>query len=390
MLSKDTGAVPLNPQDMFCPYRDCPSHGQPALSHIVSHSRREQRYQCRVCRRTFVARKGTPYYRLHLPEGTFTCVVTLLSHGCPPQAIVAAFGLDERTVAAWQQRAGHHCEQVHRATIQQGQVELEHVQADELWVKLVGRKVWLALALAVPARLWLGGAISESRDGDLIRELVQQVRRCARRLGVLVCVDGLSSYVTAFCRAFKETVPTGKRGGQPKRLPAGFLLGQVIKNAVRCRVIDVAHRAVIGSLTQIEERLQATGGGQVLNTAFVERLNATFRSRLVPLIRRGRCLARKETTLQAGMYLVGTVYNFCGFHDSLRLPAPAGGGRKWQERTPAMAAGLTDHRWSVEELLHQRVRPKPLALEKWRGKHRKGAKAPIKPPLRNPLCLSTV
>ena len=158
---------------------------------------------------------------------------------------------------------------------------------------------------------------------------------------MLVCVDGLSSYVTAFCRAFEETVPTGKRGSQPKQLPASLFLGQVIKNAVRRRVLDVAHRAVIGSLTQIEERLQATGGGQVLNTAFVERLNGTFRSRLVPLVRRGRCLARKETTLQAGMYLVGAVYNFCGFHDSLRLPAPAGGGRKWQERTPAMAAGPT-------------------------------------------------
>ena len=389
-MSEDTGAVPMNPQDMFCPHRDCPSHGQSGANHIVSHSRRERRYKCRTCDRTFVLRKGTPYYRLHAPEETLTCVVTLLAHGCPPQAVVAAFGLDERTVAAWQQRAGQHCEQVHRATVQQGQVELEHVQADELWVKLVARKVWMALALAVPSRLWLGGVISQSRDGDLIRDLVQQVRRCARRLGVLVCVDGLSSYVTAFCRAFKETVPTGKPGNQPKRLPEGFLLGQVIKQAVRCRVVDVAHRAAVGSLAQIEARLQATGGGRVLNTAFIERLNGTFRSRLVPLIRRGRCLARKETTLQAGMYLVGTIYNFCCFHDSLRLPDPAAGGRKWQERTPAMAAGLTEHRWSVGELLQHRVRPKPLALEKWRGKHRKGAKAPPKPPLRNRLCLSTV
>ena len=160
-----TESAPMNPQDMFCPYRDCPSHGQPRLNHIVSHSRREQRYQCRICRRTFVARKGTPYYRLHLPEATFTCVVTLLSHGCPPQAVVAAFGLDERTVAAWQQRAGHHCEQVQRATVQAGQVELEHVQADELWVKLVGRKVWLAQALAVPSRLWLGARSAKAGTG---------------------------------------------------------------------------------------------------------------------------------------------------------------------------------------------------------------------------------
>ena len=91
----------MNPHDMFCPYRDCPSHAQPGSDHIVCHSRKERRYRCRRCRRTFVERKGTPYYRLHTPEATLTCVMTLLAHGCPPQALVAAFGLEERTVAGF-------------------------------------------------------------------------------------------------------------------------------------------------------------------------------------------------------------------------------------------------------------------------------------------------
>jgi transposase-like protein len=327
---------------------------------------------------------------LRTPEALVTQVLTLLAYGCPVPAIVAAFGVDERTVASWRQRAGEHCRQVHEATVQQGQVDLQHVQADELWVKRVGGRVWMALALAVPSRLWLGGELSPSRNLDLIRALVQQVRQAARSLEMLVCVDGLASYVTAFCHFFKEKVPTGRRGAPCRRLPAGFLLGQVVKSAVRCRVVEVAHRAVVGTLAQIEQRLQATGGGQVLNTAYIERLNATFRSRLAPLIRRGRCLARKQATLQAGMYLVGTVYNFCSFHDSLRRRAPHGEGRKWQERTPAMAAGLTEARWEVGELLHYRVRPKPLDLEKWRGKHRKGAVARPKSRMQPALCASTV
>jgi len=62
----------------------------------------------------------------------------LLCHGCPLQAIVAAFGFDERTVAQWQARAGEHCQEVPRHLVEQGQVELGQVQADELWVKLVG------------------------------------------------------------------------------------------------------------------------------------------------------------------------------------------------------------------------------------------------------------
>ncbi len=78
---------------------------------------------------------------------------------CSWQAIVAAFGVDERTVAAWLARAGQHCQQVQAHLVVQGEVELGDVQADELWVKLVGRRVWLALALAVPSRLWLGGVI---------------------------------------------------------------------------------------------------------------------------------------------------------------------------------------------------------------------------------------
>jgi hypothetical protein len=95
----------------------------------------------------------------------------------------------------------------------------------------------------------------------------------------------------------------------------------------------------------------------VLNTAYIERLNATFRAHLVPLVRRGRALAHTEATLQAGMYLVGCAYNFCWYHDSLRLPAKVGAGHKWIERTPAMAAGLTPVRWSMLDLLRYPVPP---------------------------------
>jgi len=78
-----------------------------------------------------------------------------------------------------------------------------------------------------------------------------------------------------------------------------------------------------------------------VNTAYIERLNATFRERLASLTRRGRALARRTLTLQHGMYLIGTVYNFCTPHASL---PPSRGGT-----TPAMAAGITDHSWTVQQ-----------------------------------------
>jgi hypothetical protein len=300
-------------------------------------------------------------------------VLTLLCHGCPTQAIVAAFGLDERTVAAWLARGGAQAQRVHEHLVQQGQVDLGHVQADELWVKLVGQKVWMALALAVPSRLWLGGAISEHRDLALITRLVRMVRGCAAAPGILVCVDGLASYVTACVRVFRDPVRTGRRGRPRLVLAAGFLLGQVIKHSAKRHVVGVTTRAVRGTLEAITAALTATGGGTAINTAYIERLNATFRSHLAPLVRRGRAIARTEATLTAGMWLVGGAYNFCWAHDSLRRPAPAGTSHRWVDRTPAMAAGLTDHRWTMRELLHYQV-PLPLRVPpKRRGRPPKSA-----------------
>jgi len=57
-------------------------------------------------------------------------VVTLLAYGCPIQAIVHAFDLDERTIADWRDRAGIHCQRVHQKRVEQGKLDLMHVQAD--------------------------------------------------------------------------------------------------------------------------------------------------------------------------------------------------------------------------------------------------------------------
>jgi transposase-like protein len=282
-------------------------------------------------------------------------VLTLLSHGCPTQAIVAAFGLDERTVAHWLVSAGQHCQRVHEHLVEQGQVDVQHVQADELWVKQVGGKVWMALALAVPTRLWLGGAISRRRDLPLITRLVRRVRACAATPAILVCVDGLASYATAFPRVFRQPIHTGRRGRPRLVLPDGFQFAQVVKHAAKRHVVGVTRRVVHGTLVGIEAVLTATATGTVINTAYIERLNATFRAHLAPLTRRGRAIARTEATLTAGMWLVGTAYNFCRPHDSLRQFAPDHAARKWLLRTPAMAAGLTDHPWALDDLLRVQI-----------------------------------
>ena len=295
----------MNPQPHFCHNLQCPARGHVGQGNLRVHSHLEQRYRCTLCGQTFAATKGTPFYRLRTAAELVTTVLTLLCHGCPLQAIVAAFGLDERTVATWLLRAGQPCQQVHQAVVQRGQVDLQHVQADELWVKLVGRRVWMAMALAVPSRLGLGGVISPPRDLPLITALVQMVRTCARTPAILVCVDGLTSYVTALRRAFRHPVRTGRRGRPRLVVEKGLFLGQVVKRYIRRRVVSVERRVGRGSRKASAAVLAATESGTGINTASIERLNATFRASLTLLVRRGRAIAHTEALLTAGMWLVG-------------------------------------------------------------------------------------
>jgi hypothetical protein len=111
---------------------------------------------------------------------------------CPVQAIVAAFGFDERTVANWWARSGRQGQAVQEHLVEQPR-DLGQVQADEIRVKKQGGIVWMALAMMVQTRLWLGGEVSEQRDMPLIRWLITRVKRCAARRPLLVCTDGLVS-----------------------------------------------------------------------------------------------------------------------------------------------------------------------------------------------------
>jgi transposase-like protein len=344
----------MDPQQVFCPNSACPARGQVGKGNIGVHSQRRGRYMCKTCGKAFSHRKGTPFYMAHTQAETMTLVLDLVAHGCPIEAIVAVFGFQPRTVRGWIERAGAHCERVHEQLVVQPR-DLGHVQADEIRVKTQSGVVWMALALMVTTRLWLGGVCSPSRNRELIEAIVSFIYRCALPspvLALLIAVDGLASYVGAVQRAFRSPAHTGKRG-RPRLVPwEGVVIGQVVKQYVwekgRRVGLDIERRVAQGTEEQLQSLIERTQGWGVLNTAFIERLNATFRSKLACLARRTRYLARTEGSLHAGMYLIGTVYNFCSYHVSLVSERGVG-------RTPAMAAGITDHRWSLWELLWHRV-----------------------------------
>jgi hypothetical protein len=243
-------------------------------------------------------------------------------------------------------------------------------------VTLVGRRGWMAMALAVPSRLWLGGVIGGYRDLVLITPLVQLIRACGRSLAILVGVDGLASDVTALLQVFRHPVRTGHRGRPRLVLAQGWLLGQVVTRDVQPRVVRVERRVVRGTEAAMAAVLLATHSGTGMTTADIERLHATFRGSLAPLVRRGRAIAHTETVLTAGLWLVGCASNCCWRHQSLRVATPAGALWKWQERTPAMAARLTDHRWTRRELLCYPVPRSPWVAPKRRGRPPQRAQQP--------------
>jgi hypothetical protein len=237
--------------------------------------------------------------------------------------------------------------------------DLGQVQADEIRVKKQGGIVWMALAMMVKTRLWLGGEVSAQRDLPLIRRLIARVRRCAARRPLLVCTDGLVSYLRAIRETFREPVHTGQ-GGRPRLRPwHNVLIAQVVKRYERWRVVETERRIIAGTPARVETLRRRSQGDGVINTAYIERLNATFRERLAPLARRCRALARQPLTLHEGMFLVGTVYNFCTPHASL---SDAG------VTTPAMAAGITDHCWTIRELLGFHMAPPRWTSPKRRGR----------------------
>jgi transposase-like protein/IS1 family transposase len=356
-----TTAEPMEPSEQFCPNSTCCARGQIGQGNIAIHDRKRHRYRCKICKHTFSARRGTMFEGLRTSTELVVIVVTLLAFGCPVQAIVQAYGLDERTVASWRDRAGQQCQRVHEAIIKQGQLDLIHVQADEIRVKARGMVAWMGLAMMVSTRLWLSGVVSRTRDSSLADRLLQQVRACSQAAcALLVCTDGWAAYPNSIRRAFRDKVKrTAGRGRAALQIWPDLHIGTVIKQTVNKRLKEVVRQMSHGTVERAMHLLQRSAGGQVLNTSYIERFNGTVRERLATLTRKCRHAAQRLQALEMGMYLIGSTYNFCCFHQALNKRV-AEEAHKLLRQTPAMASGLTDHLWSISELLGYKVAPAPM------------------------------
>ena len=289
----------MNPPTPYGHHPGCPARGPVGQGNLQVPSQAAPRDRWTTWGQTFATTTGTPFDRVHPAADVVTRVLPLRCHGCPLQAMVAACGVAERTVAAWVARAGPHGQPVHQPLVHHGRVDVPHVQADALWVQLVGRRAWMAMA--VPSRRWLGGVIRPRRDLVLITTLVPMGRASAWTLALLVGVDGLASDVTACLRVFRPQVRTSRRGRPGLVLEPGVLLGPGVTRYVPRPVVSVERRVVRGTNETIAAVLAAPHRGTGSKTADRERRKATVRASLAPLGRRGRAIAHPEAALTAGL-----------------------------------------------------------------------------------------
>jgi IS1 transposase len=172
--------------------------------------------------------------------------------------------------------------------------------------------------------------------------------------------DQLKHYDDALLIAYgirHEFPRTGKRGRPRKPVliaPKELLYAQVVKRRKRGRVVSITTQVIFGTETAVEAKLKQSPVSNAINTSFVERNNLTMRHHNRRLVRKTMAFSKKRERLEQQLHLSFAYYHFVKPHLSLRRRIRSK-TRKYEKRTPMMAAGITDHIWTMPELFSRAV-----------------------------------
>jgi IS1 family transposase len=373
----------------FCPYPDCAYQGRVGLGNLCANGHPNggpwRQLHCTSCGGYFQETHGTPLHGKRVVPERLVWAVGALAEGLGIRAVARVFEVDPKTVLAWLVEVAEHAAAFSQYVLHD--VRVTQVQLDELFALLSAVKTGEVSDAEAIQRLsrsphWVWAAIDPVTKllltvdvGDRTLAMAQRVAHQVVQVLAPGCVplfltDGFKEYTTALLTHYGQWVQPARRQAQgpapkPRWMPLpGLLYAQVIKTVRRRRLVRVRHRVVFGTLTAIEQVLAARGWQ--INTAFIERVNLTIRQHVAAVGRRVMTLCKGEEGLHQQLSLYHVYYNFCLPHASLRLPLPqsepthgTGSAKRWQPQTPAMAAGLTDHVWTLREVLLFRVPPGP-------------------------------
>jgi hypothetical protein len=196
-----------------------------------------------------------------------------------------------------------------------------------------------------------------ARVTESAQEMVTEVKgRLDRRPPALATSDEYPVHEAVVKEVFSQPVDTppgparpGRRPLLPeRRLDPGLTYATVRKERKHNRVVAVHRAVVLGSQPAVDAVLKASVCSRTINTSFVERQHATARGRNARQSRRTYRFSKDWAAHEAMSCFTRYRYNFCWPVRTLRVRGDDG---CWQERTPAMSAGLADHVWSLKEWL---------------------------------------
>jgi IS1 family transposase len=373
----------------FCPYPDCAYQGRVGLGNLCANGHPNggpwRQLHCTSCGGYFQETHGTPLHGKRVAPEKLVWAVGALAEGLGIRAVARVFEVDPHTVLAWLVEVAEHAAAFSQYFLHD--VRVTQVQLDELFALLSAVKTgevneaeaitrlsrsphWVWAAIDPVTKLLLTIEVGDRTLAMAQRVVHQVVQVLAPGCVPLFFTDGFKEYTTALLTHYGQWVQPPRRQAQgpapkPRWMPLPQLLyAQVVKTVRRRRLVDVKHRVVFGTLEAVNHVLAPLGWQ--INTAFVERLNLSLRQHVAAIGRRVSTLCKGEDGLRQQLALYHMYYNFCLPHASLRVPLPQllptngpGSATQWRPCTPAMAAGLTDHVWSLRAVLLFRVPPWP-------------------------------
>jgi IS1 family transposase len=375
----------------FCPHDGCRYRGWLGVGNLRANGHPSsgpwRQCQCTACKGYFLETHGTIFHGKGVPGEVIVHVLACMAEGLGIRATARVFEVDPNTVLRWLVEAAEQLRafaSYFLCDMQITQVQLDELYAvlravkdgelgeDEAIKRLERSPHWVWTAMDPESKLLVVIDVG-ARTLALAQRVVHQVaQRLAPDCRPMFLSDGFKEYLPAILGHFGVWVSPERRQDKgpmpkPRWMPLPPLLyAQVVKSYRRRRLVGVKHRVVFGTMERVKQVLSACGWQ--INTAFVERLNLDIRQRVAAVGRRVNTLCKGEDSLGQQLVLFQSYHNFCLPHASLRIPLRhpeptngAGSAKRWRPCTPAMAAGLTDHVWSLRDVLLFRVPPWPQA-----------------------------
>jgi hypothetical protein len=372
-----------------CPNPDCRYRGWAGWGNIRANGHpgggHWRQLLCIVCRGYFLETLGTLFHGKRSSPDLIVRVLACLAEGLGIRGTARGFEVDPNTVLQWLVEAADQLRAFSHYFLHD--LQLRQVQLDELYAVLRALKAgtvgaeeaieylsrsphWVWVAMEPESKLLLTLDVGERTLAMAQRVLHQVALLLAPDCVPLFLSDGYKEYRTAIVTHFGHWVQVPRRQAtgpapKPRWMPRPALLyAQVVKTVRRRRLIDVQHRVVFGTIEAVNQVLSPLGWQ--INTAFVERINLSLRQHVAAIGRRVATLCKGEEGVRQQLAVYHVYHNFVLPHTSLRQPLPmpeatngTGSAKQWRPCTPAMAAGLTDHVWTLREVLLYRVPPWP-------------------------------